>query len=152
MGQFSRLHHAIWRTLKSANTCCSRPTPWTHHLSTSSVRCQHTSLFVKHSHFNATTPQRTLHIRTTDYGVNGSTNMISDSHKKRQYSTGNPTLCCPITTRSLIRISGKDSRDFLQGLLTNDMRVLNNESDEGDRVRAIYSMMLNIQVSILHDA
>ncbi len=56
-------------------------------------------------------------------------------------NNGQPLLCHQMETRSLIRVSGTDTFPFLQGLITNDMELL----EEGKR--SMYSLMLNVQVS-----
>ncbi|CAH1800204.1 unnamed protein product, partial [Owenia fusiformis] len=47
--------------------------------------------------------------------------------------------------RGFIRLHGKDTVDFLQGLITNDMSSL-----DGD-CKALYAMVLNIQGRVLYD-
>jgi len=47
--------------------------------------------------------------------------------------------CERLEHRGLIRISGVDTFKFLQGLVTNDVRLL-------EKFPAIYAMMLNVQV------
>lgn len=51
---------------------------------------------------------------------------------------------CLLENRSLIRVCGPESSDFLQGLITNDMHHL-------DTHEAIYAMFLNIQGRIMFD-
>ena len=49
-----------------------------------------------------------------------------------------------LTTRTVIEISGEDSRDFLQGLITNDINNLDKEN-------SIYALMLTPQGKFLYD-
>lgn len=50
-----------------------------------------------------------------------------------------------LDNRSLIQISGKDSSEFLQGLVTNDMRLF----EEGNA--SIYALFLNIKGRVMFD-
>ncbi|XP_071113876.1 putative transferase CAF17 homolog, mitochondrial [Haliotis cracherodii] len=50
-----------------------------------------------------------------------------------------------LKTRGLVELSGRDTVDFLQGLVTSDVAAL-----EGD-VTSQYSMMLNVQGRVLYD-
>lgn len=50
-----------------------------------------------------------------------------------------------LTNRSVIRLSGNESRDFIQGLITNDINHLGGQSS------SIYSLFLNKQGRVLHD-
>ena len=50
----------------------------------------------------------------------------------------------PLANRGVVRISGDDRTDFLQGLLTNDVTALTAES-------SIYAALLTPQGKILHD-
>ncbi|XP_070582270.1 putative transferase CAF17 homolog, mitochondrial [Ptychodera flava] len=56
-----------------------------------------------------------------------------------------PVKCSRLSSRALLRVSGKDSENLLQGLITNDMGLMRNE-------RAIYTMLLNLQGRVLYDA
>ncbi|XP_078001085.1 iron-sulfur cluster assembly factor IBA57, mitochondrial-like [Glandiceps talaboti] len=53
--------------------------------------------------------------------------------------------CTKLKSRTLLRISGKDSEDLLQGVVTNDVSLLKDE-------KAIYTMLLNQQGRVLYDA
>lgn len=72
----------------------------------------------------------------------------------RRYSqdTGNPKhsqgqfVCYYLPHRSLLKIQGQDTSAFLQGIITNDMAVL----DEPEH-RALYAHMLNVQGRTLYD-
>ena len=48
-----------------------------------------------------------------------------------------------LDSRGLVRVSGADSWKFLQGLVTNDVNLLETSP-------ALYAMMLNVQVCIHH--
>lgn len=65
----------------------------------------------------------------------------------RQNSSQAPTkiLEC-LKNRSVLRVSGKESSEFLQGLITNDMKHL----DEG--AANLYSLFLNIKGRVMYDA
>ena len=52
----------------------------------------------------------------------------------------------PLESRVLTELNGKDSRDYLQGLITNDVRHLEDESNH-----AIYAFMLNHLGRIIGD-
>jgi len=53
-------------------------------------------------------------------------------------------IIAPLEHRQILRISGKDSIDLLQGLLTNDVTKLNDK-------QCMFSMMLNTQGRVEHD-
>uniref|UniRef100_A0A8C6U675 Iron-sulfur cluster assembly factor IBA57, mitochondrial n=1 Tax=Neogobius melanostomus TaxID=47308 RepID=A0A8C6U675_9GOBI len=55
-------------------------------------------------------------------------------------------VCYPLSHRALLEIHGQDTGSFLQGLITNDMRPL-----EDSERSAIYSHMLNVQGRTLYD-
>ena len=44
--------------------------------------------------------------------------------------------------RAVLRVSGSDARSLLQGLITNDVEIL----EDGGQMRVMYSMFLNTQV------
>ena len=52
-------------------------------------------------------------------------------------------LCERLSHRCLVKMTGRDVFAFLQGLITNDVRRLEGASSSD----AIYSMILNVQVS-----
>ncbi|MDA0780769.1 MAG: hypothetical protein PQ612_06510 [Rickettsiales bacterium] len=53
-------------------------------------------------------------------------------------------LYIPLTKRATIQISGKDSKQFLQGLITNDINKVNDD-------KVIYALMLTPQGKFLYD-
>jgi len=53
---------------------------------------------------------------------------------------------CLLKSRTLIRVSGRDSNKLLQGLITNDMMEL-----QGSQSSSIYSMLLNAQGRCMFD-
>ena len=53
------------------------------------------------------------------------------------------------STRSVVRVAGKDSLAFLQGLITNDIHLLDASDDGGPR--SIYTLMLNLQGRVVFD-
>lgn len=55
-------------------------------------------------------------------------------------------VCHPLSHRALVKIHGQDTSSFLQGIITNDMRLL---EDPGRSV--LYSQMLNVQGRTLYD-
>ncbi|GFN85743.1 hypothetical protein PoB_001224900 [Plakobranchus ocellatus] len=63
-------------------------------------------------------------------------------------SSGNdrPHTLSQLQSRSLIELSGKDTIDFLQGLVTNDVNQLAEKSPSTQ-----YSMILNVQGRVLYD-
>jgi len=50
-----------------------------------------------------------------------------------------------LTNRSIIQVNGRDSSKLLQGLITNDLNLLNNEKS------SFYSMLLNTNGRIVYD-
>ncbi|XP_043990639.1 putative transferase CAF17 homolog, mitochondrial [Gambusia affinis] len=55
-------------------------------------------------------------------------------------------VCYQLPHRTLLKIQGPDTSPFLQGIITNDMRLL-----EEPRCTAMYSHMLNVQGRTLYD-
>lgn len=55
-------------------------------------------------------------------------------------------VCYHLTHRTLLKIQGQDTSPFLQGIITNDMGLL-----EEPEHRAMYSHMLNVQGRTLYD-
>ncbi|XP_030631214.1 iron-sulfur cluster assembly factor IBA57, mitochondrial [Chanos chanos] len=70
----------------------------------------------------------------------------------RKYSADQPKanpgqfVCYSLSHRSLINIHGQDTSSFLQGLITNDMGLLDDEE-----LQAMYAHMLNVQGRTLYD-
>lgn len=61
------------------------------------------------------------------------------------------TSCIPriakLTDRKIVRIRGRDSTKYLQGIITNDMQCFNDQSR-----RCLYTMLLNSHGRVLFDA
>lgn len=57
-----------------------------------------------------------------------------------------PLVCYPLCHRALVKIQGRDTGSFLQGIITHDMRLL----EEAERP-LLYSHMLNVQGRVLYD-
>lgn len=58
-----------------------------------------------------------------------------------------------LTGRSLIRVNGVQSKEFLQSLITNDMQHLHpSDGHSTDATTAIFTMFLNKQGRVLYDA
>lgn len=55
-------------------------------------------------------------------------------------------VCYQLPHRTLLKIQGPDTSPFLQGIITNDMRLL-----EEPGCTAMYSHMLNVQGRTLYD-
>ncbi|KAK5612367.1 Iron-sulfur clusters incorporation protein [Crenichthys baileyi] len=55
-------------------------------------------------------------------------------------------VCYPLPHRTLLKIQGQDTSPFLQGIITNDMKLL-----EKPECAAMYSHMLNVQGRTLYD-
>lgn len=55
-------------------------------------------------------------------------------------------VCCRLTHRTLLQVRGPDASPFLQGLITNDMQLL-----EEPEHTALYCHMLNVQGRTLYD-
>ncbi|KAF4523772.1 hypothetical protein B566_EDAN013600 [Ephemera danica] len=68
--------------------------------------------------------------------------------KSRTYSSGSSVVTCieRLTKRSLLRVSGNEAAPFLQGLITNDMRHL----EEGSP--AMFCVFLNTKGRVLYDS
>ncbi|XP_005090879.1 putative transferase CAF17 homolog, mitochondrial [Aplysia californica] len=67
----------------------------------------------------------------------------------RHFHTSNKRsvhAACKLSTRGVLRLSGKDTASFLQGLVTNDVQQLVEKSPSIQ-----YSMMLNVQGRVLYD-
>lgn len=56
-------------------------------------------------------------------------------------------VCYPLPHRALLKIHGTDTSPFLQGLITNDMGLL----EEPGQAAAMYAHMLNVQGRTLYD-
>lgn len=68
-------------------------------------------------------------------------------HSQDQPSDGRVHFSCySLPHRTLINVSGQDTSSFLQGIITNDMFLL-----EEDAVRAMYAHILNVQGRTLYD-
>lgn len=61
-------------------------------------------------------------------------------------STPGQFVCYHLPHRTLLKIQGQDTSPFLQGIITNDMGLL-----EEAGLRAMYSHMLNVQGRTLYD-
>lgn len=55
-------------------------------------------------------------------------------------------VCYPLSHRALVKIHGQDTSSFLQGIITNDMQLL-----EDSERSVLYSHMLNVQGRVLYD-
>ncbi|CAG9821334.1 unnamed protein product [Phaedon cochleariae] len=73
---------------------------------------------------------------------------ISKILNVRLYSTNLPVrnILAPLNNRSLLRVSGSEVKDFLQGLITNDMYHLGKTSGG-----SIYAMFLNAKGRVMYD-
>lgn len=83
--------------------------------------------------------------KQTNYRYRYSTNCIRRLHE----TTGRSNELIDahrICSRGLIKVTGVDSGDFLQGLITNDIQLLKNEC------KSIYSFVLNLQGRVRYDA
>lgn len=67
-------------------------------------------------------------------------------HSHRLFSTATTNIFEHLTSRALIRVSGNESSDFLQGLITNDM----NHLEHG--MGCMYTMFLNVKGRVLYDS
>lgn len=65
---------------------------------------------------------------------------------RRSFSSAATNIFEHITNRALIRISGSESSQFLQGLITNDM----NHLEHG--MGCMYTMFLNVKGRVLYDS
>ncbi|XP_002740842.1 iron-sulfur cluster assembly factor IBA57, mitochondrial-like [Saccoglossus kowalevskii] len=54
--------------------------------------------------------------------------------------------CAKLINRNIIRVSGRDASDLLQGLITNDASLLTRQNP------SLYTMLLNQQGRVLYDA
>ena len=55
-------------------------------------------------------------------------------------------VCYHLNNRTLLKIQGQDTSSFLQGIITNDMELLEEPAQ-----RVMYSHMLNVQGRTLYD-
>jgi len=65
----------------------------------------------------------------------------------RNFATKSTFKTCHLVNRSVVRIQGKESADFLQGLMTNDI----NHLTENHENPAIFAMFLNTQGRVMFD-
>ena len=65
-------------------------------------------------------------------------------HVRNLSSTCHGRKICELKTRAVVRVQGSESKDFLQGLMTNDMEHLEYQP-------SLYSMFLNTQGRIMFD-
>ncbi|XP_007232518.3 putative transferase CAF17 homolog, mitochondrial [Astyanax mexicanus] len=65
----------------------------------------------------------------------------------RDQSAAAPLRCFRLPGRSLLHIRGPDTCAYLQGIITNDMNLLQEEEER----RALYAHMLNVQGRTLYD-
>ena len=65
----------------------------------------------------------------------------------RNLATNSTFKTCHLVNRSVVRIQGKESADFLQGLMTNDI----NHLTENHENPAIFAMFLNTQGRVMFD-
>jgi folate-binding Fe-S cluster repair protein YgfZ len=61
-------------------------------------------------------------------------------------STAQPPWCSALTDRGVLRLAGKDTRKFLQGLTTNDVDCIRAPND------AQYAAFLNPKGRVIQDA
>ena len=83
-----------------------------------------------------------LHEIQTKYSCD-KTKTKQEKLRKMQMSRNLSKLCL-LKSRSVIKVAGNQSSEFLQGLMTNDINHL-------DESKAIYSMFLNTQGRVLFD-
>lgn len=66
---------------------------------------------------------------------------------RRRFSEDTASFVCyPLCHRALVKIQGQDTGSFLQGIITNDMRLL-----EESESPLLYAHMLNVQGRVLYD-
>lgn len=72
-------------------------------------------------------------------------NFLLRTYSQDQATSGSGSFVCySLPQRTLVKIHGHDTNSFLQGLVTNDMELLEDE-------RCMYSHMLNVQGRTLYD-
>ncbi|KAM8849307.1 putative transferase CAF17 homolog, mitochondrial [Spinachia spinachia] len=71
-----------------------------------------------------------------------------ETRGRRGHSRGGPAqfACYPLPHRTVLRVRGEDTRPFLQGIITNDVELL-----EEAGLTALYSHVLNVQGRTLYD-
>lgn len=69
--------------------------------------------------------------------------MVRRSHNAAAAAAA--TSCQKLDHRSLVRVCGTEVLGFLQGLVTNDVRLLETDGS------SMYAMMLNVQGRVLYD-
>ena len=72
---------------------------------------------------------------------------MAQSLQRRHASSVSGLSCAELPQRSIIRVSGPDSADLLQGLMTNDIERIVSE-----KWRSLYCMFLDIKGRVLFDA
>lgn len=66
----------------------------------------------------------------------------------RQVSTQKQGLCAFLTNRAVIQVQGAESKDFLQGLITNDVEHLDDdEESQVGETKAVFH--LNCKIYLL---
>lgn len=78
---------------------------------------------------------------TSLVSCSGSCSLVRHSHNNAA-ATAAAVYCQKLDHRCLVRVCGTDVLPFLQGLVTNDVKLL--ETDDS----SMYAMMLNVQVCI----
>ncbi|KAI4905352.1 hypothetical protein NFI96_022274 [Prochilodus magdalenae] len=74
-----------------------------------------------------------------------STSRASEKAAAPPHGAPAPLWCFRLPCRSLLHIHGADTASFLQGIITNDMKLLEED------LQALYAHMLNVQGRTLYD-
>ncbi|KAM9845346.1 putative transferase CAF17 homolog, mitochondrial [Aulostomus maculatus] len=83
---------------------------------------------------------------TSNSGVSALTGLSVKRYSQETVNVPGRLVCYPLPHRTLLKIRGEDTIPFLQGIITNDMNLL-----EEPGCRALYSHMLNVQGRTLYD-
>ncbi|GAB1602503.1 putative transferase CAF17 homolog, mitochondrial [Argonauta hians] len=103
----------------------------------------------QHQHRTADRFSFTVNLTTTSHPFSSdiSSLKVGGGGKGKEAEEGEDDMrMFHLKSRSLIHIAGADSSSFLQGLITNDMLMLENNAN-----RTIYAMILNVQGRVLYD-
>jgi len=74
-------------------------------------------------------------------------NLVKQENEKIQFNKKYSALF-HLKNRTIVSVSGEDSTNFLQSMITNDMKLFEKEQERA----AIYGLFLNPKGRVLYDA
>lgn len=86
-----------------------------------------------------------LTLRWIRYGMPHLRRFCSKADHQRQI------FCEALHSRKLVRVSGKETLSFLQGMITNDTKHLSVDPQQSVRMSSMFAMMLNSVGRVLYD-